>query len=283
MNDSTSGVPARGSDTSPFESIRRVDDDGEFWSARDLMPMAGYSTWQHFTQALWRAASSVACPSDALKPVNEYAASGRLRRGDFRLTRFGAELAMKLESEGWPIECQDCSTPLIASRSTKRWCVDCQAVRRGRRPILEKRPVEVAYGEVFAKRCQRCDIEIEAVRASKRFCPPCLRDENKPVRDKRRTSRAHALRKRGLTLADYDAMVAERNGCCDICGNRPVNQKGSLCVDHDHVTGVVRGLLCSPCNRAIGLLGDTPEGLARAVGYLVASRRPLRLLNGGAA
>lgn len=86
----------------------------------------------------------------------------------------------------------------------------------------------------------------------------------------------------GLTLAEYEAMVAERDGLCDIC-HRPetLTQKGRvkrLSVDHDHDTGAVRGLLCSACNRALGFLGDDPERVATAAAYL-ANRKPvLRLV-----
>jgi hypothetical protein len=41
-----------------------------------------------------------------------------------------------------------------------------------------------------------------------------------------------------------------------------------FCVDHCHETKKVRGLLCSPCNRAIGQLGDTVQGVQRALTYL---------------
>lgn len=60
-------------------------------------------------------------------------------------------------------------------------------------------------------------------------------------------------------------MVADRDGRCDICMTKP---SAALCVDHDHVTGEVRGLLCGSCNRALGLLGDNLEGVMRAVKYL---------------
>ncbi len=68
----------------------------------------------------------------------------------------------------------------------------------------------------------------------------------------------------GLTVEDYDRMVAERKGRCDCCGRKP----RKLVVDHDHKTGIVRGLLCQGCNPAIGKLGDDVAGLQRAIDYL---------------
>jgi recombination endonuclease VII len=55
----------------------------------------------------------------------------------------------------------------------------------------------------------------------------------------------------GITLQDYRDMEAEQDWRCGMCGRKP---KGKLCVDHDHTTRDVRGLLCPNCNLAAGLL-----------------------------
>ena len=76
----------------------------------------------------------------------------------------------------------------------------------------------------------------------------------------------------GITIADYNRMLDAQNGCCDVCGKTEKTEIAgrtlSLAVDHDHATGVVRGLLCSNCNTAIGLLGDDPALLDAAKAYL---------------
>jgi hypothetical protein len=65
--------------------------------------------------------------------------------------------------------------------------------------------------------------------------------------------RAYKLLKRfGLTLEDYNRMLEEQGGRCAICGREPNGQQ--LSVDHDHETNEVRGLLCQPCNLALGHL-----------------------------
>lgn len=75
----------------------------------------------------------------------------------------------------------------------------------------------------------------------------------------------------GITLEDYNQLLASQEGVCAIC-LRPETQKTikggpkALAVDHCHQSGKIRGLLCAACNQAIGLLGDDPlraETLAR--------------------
>lgn len=83
------------------------------------------------------------------------------------------------------------------------------------------------------------------------------------------------LRSYGLTLEQYETMLAEQKGGCAICGG--TNQSGrALAVDHDHnccpakqsCGKCVRALLCSPCNQAIGLMQDQPQRLRDAADYL---------------
>ena len=68
----------------------------------------------------------------------------------------------------------------------------------------------------------------------------------------------------GITLEQYQKMLDKQEGCCATCGDNP----DTLCVDHDHVTGKVRGLLCNKCNRALGFFQDDLDILKQAVKYL---------------
>lgn len=70
----------------------------------------------------------------------------------------------------------------------------------------------------------------------------------------------------GLSNEEFLALVEQQHGSCAIC-HTSFNER-KMHVDHCHTTGAVRGLLCSQCNRAIGLLGDNAEGLERALLYL---------------
>ena len=71
-----------------------------------------------------------------------------------------------------------------------------------------------------------------------------------------------------LTPERLAEMILERKGLCDICGRKPEQR---LNVDHDPQTGVLRGMLCWPCNIGMGQLGHDPEKLRRAADYLIRS------------
>lgn len=68
-------------------------------------------------------------------------------------------------------------------------------------------------------------------------------------------ARIRLLRNHGMSQEEYDAMLLSQDGVCAICGNSPEENK-HLHIDHDHITGKVRALLCSKCNTAIGLADD---------------------------
>lgn len=59
----------------------------------------------------------------------------------------------------------------------------------------------------------------------------------------------------GITIEEYDTMLAAQAGVCAICKQNPPNGRIlKLAVDHDHATGEVRGLLCQRCNMALHFL-----------------------------
>lgn len=84
--------------------------------------------------------------------------------------------------------------------------------------------------------------------------------------------RFYGLRKLyGLTFGEYERACSERGNLCDICKNPPTgkhkkNQR--LHVDHNHSTGHLRGMLCSPCNKGLGHFADNLARMKAAVAYL---------------
>jgi len=83
----------------------------------------------------------------------------------------------------------------------------------------------------------------------------------------------------GLTLEEFNQMILEQNNACKICGKqetslarkseyRELPTKRRLSIDHCHITGVIRGLLCAKCNTGIGMFCESKELLIKAAKYL---------------
>jgi hypothetical protein len=78
----------------------------------------------------------------------------------------------------------------------------------------------------------------------------------------------------GITRDDYREAWYRQDGKCAVCGGVERTARNHLlCVDHDHVTGLFRGLLCSHCNRGTGLFRDDPEILEAAARYIRETRK----------
>lgn len=73
----------------------------------------------------------------------------------------------------------------------------------------------------------------------------------------------------GGTIAGFELLLAQQDGKCAICGRLSEDSRnGHLDQDHCHETDRLRGLLCSQCNTALGLMADEPERLRAAALYL---------------
>lgn len=113
------------------------------------------------------------------------------------------------------------------------------------------------------------------------FRPECKECTSNYQRAKRpeyagSVSRRYSLKKNfGITVEQYDQMLADQDGRCKICGSDKSTGRwdtGFLCVDHDHETGKIRGLLCSTCNSGLGMFKDNLPILESAVKYLKQGR-----------
>jgi hypothetical protein len=82
-------------------------------------------------------------------------------------------------------------------------------------------------------------------------------------------------RSQGFTAQDYVALFAEQKGVCAICAKPETvvdsryGKVKDLAIDHDHATGAIRALLCSNCNRGLGLFNDDITLLAKAQAYVI--------------
>lgn len=95
------------------------------------------------------------------------------------------------------------------------------------------------------------------------LCISCAvkRNNNEPKQRDWKTN--HQTQKRYGISADVYKQRMSAVSSCECCGSTE-----ELCYDHDHKTMEFRGVLCRACNRSIGQLGDTVEGLERALSYL---------------
>jgi hypothetical protein len=96
------------------------------------------------------------------------------------------------------------------------------------------------------------------------YCKPCHNAKTRATRQRLYGgSREYHLRRRyGLTSADVEAMIEAQGGTCATCDGKPEH------VDHDHLTGRVRGVLCFNCNQALGNVRDSMQILTRLRSYL---------------
>jgi len=100
-------------------------------------------------------------------------------------------------------------------------------------------------------------------------------ERDKPYRktyyseNKERYKLKYIERNYSISSEDYLEIKEKQGNKCAICGldERTVRNK-ELAVDHCHTSNKVRGLLCSQCNRALGLFQDSTEILEKALNYL---------------
>lgn len=113
--------------------------------------------------------------------------------------------------------------------------------------------------EMYCRGCkkwyQRAEYDVSNGR-----CHPCARIE---AQDRRPNVRTHRVFRK-----DRAAMFEAQEGRCAICQRHESELRTIMHIDHDHVTGKARGLLCSECNLGLGKFRDSPAFLASAIAYL---------------
>ncbi len=119
----------------------------------------------------------------------------------------------------------------------------------------------------FAARYQAKKPELEAQKKARR----ALIGEAEQRRRRLAYNRKH---KYGLTTEAFDALLAKQGGTCAICpqvfDHEAKTGPAVICVDHNHDTNQVRGLLCRGCNVAVGFMEKDTSRAIRAVDYLLA-------------
>lgn len=119
-------------------------------------------------------------------------------------------------------------------------------------------------------RCPFCPRRFEQARAVQTHCGQRHPDRYVHRRKHHGVQRDWNLRtKYGISLSDYERLLAAQSGRCATCGSLHADCRGRrLHVDHDHATGRVRGLLCANCNMALGKVRDDPGLLRRLAEYV---------------
>jgi hypothetical protein len=147
--------------------------------------------------------------------------------------------------------------------------------RLGRPKARHPREVAVPTGHKWCPDCKQVkpvdDFVRNAGHSSGRgpYCKPCHNVRGKASKERVGGARNYHLKRRyGISAEEADAMREEQAGLCAICRTAPATQ-----VDHDHVTGAVRALLCFNCNGGLGQFRDDPAVLRAAAAYVEEHRR----------
>lgn len=92
--------------------------------------------------------------------------------------------------------------------------------------------------------------------------------ENNPELMKKKDRKNSLKRFWNMTLEEFESLKKKQGGTCALCPKTESNPHKSLCIDHCHTTGKIRGLLCDNHNRALGLFKDSVVDLEKAIKYL---------------
>ena len=146
-----------------------------------------------------------------------------------------------------------------------------------------KKPVLDAQGR---KKCANCeeykDLSEFSPTKSKAFgvnswCKVCIAQLKNAHYTLEKARAEHLQRVYGLTTEAYEKMLLDQNGLCACCGKSETRRVGRkkrsenvpmLHVDHCHKAGRIRGLLCSACNQALGLLEEDPQRIKALLHYV---------------
>lgn len=164
-------------------------------------------------------------------------------------------------------------------KGVKLLCASCASTLSA----TQRSPYRIADDGTLEKLCTGCKTPLPTTAFYKRDngklsskCRTCLASDSKETisREKRKErNRRKNLKRYGISVEQYDALLAKQNGGCAICGAKEPGRKAAkyFSVDHEHDSGKVRGLLCHSCNLAIGHLKDRPELCRNAAQYLEAN------------
>ena len=144
--------------------------------------------------------------------------------------------------------------------------------REYQRVYREKNRVKILAKERITKRPPRNEVQ----RDWRRRNPDKVRAYQAAIHIAHPEKRRNGYLKKtyGITIEKYKEMLAAQNFCCAICKNTTTGTTRNWHIDHCHLTGVLRGLLCHHCNLMLGNAKDNPSTLRAAIEYLERAARP---------
>ena len=178
------------------------------------------------------------------------------------------------------IRVQECYTRKDGTIRRQRLCKVCGHVfvTEGPKSEQQTHPRRRLARLAINKECSTCKKILPVSRFGKKLsdpdlyyssCRECL------ARKRHEHGRKRTLARYGMTLEEYNVLLAEQGGRCAICrsshpggGNRKGRARRTFCLDHCHRTGKVRGLLCNRCNLGLGNFDDDVDTLEAARSYV---------------
>ena len=137
----------------------------------------------------------------------------------------------------------------------KRQKLDENRLWRGRPVDKTQRPMRASWRHYYERNREKLKAKKRAYYASN------------PEKAMASMRRAYLLKRYGITLEQYSSLLEAQGGLCALCGEAPFEGR-IMSVDHDHRTGVVRGILHNICNMGLGAFWDDPRRLRQAAEYL---------------
>lgn len=213
------------------------------------------------------------CPTcNITQPLDEFAPSARGRSGT--QCRSCRRSAYRCRRPVVPRPCAICKATITPSRNNQIYCSSaCKQMGNRKRaegwvpPAAPQLPRLSRKGETRNAICSDCGSPFSylLIRRERSKCSDCRLS---------REGRSDSPGRYGLTVIEAQELRRETRTCSCCGATSPGRGFSTWHLDHDHVTGVFRGVLCARCNLGIGHFRDDPDLLRRAIAYLEQHARP---------
>jgi len=153
----------------------------------------------------------------------------------------------------YKVKCLNCNNEFETRSYTKKYCsINCKNIYSKKRICIDCNKIKITN----KKRCSLCE-QIK--------------------KDKEKLNKIYPLlSKYDISMENYIEMINKQHNKCKSCGCDFDIKR--VCIDHDHETGIVRGLLCNQCNSGLGMFKDNIYSLLKAIDYLIEFRDNKRIL-----